>query len=403
MQYGRIENVITDQNMFWSLKRRMKDTSWKESVQRYVHHFAVKNHRQVQIIQSGAEPALNNSTMHMTLVERGKKRDINAVCIDSRVVQGCLCDSCITPLTQPTLIYDNPASTAGKGVNHARKRVVEFIRRFVQKNGTRGFAFGFDFKSFFKSIPHTRCLHELRKVGIDEPLQRLVMFFIRKYQEQDAARMSDPEERAAEYKRIENGTAIGVTLGSQISQDMALVVPNDVDHTAKDKMRIGEFIRYMDDGLAMADTKERLLALWNKSAEVCKDIGLAFNQAKTHITSLSHGFTFLKCRYFVTESKKIVRKMCRQSIVRIRRHLKKFRAKVNTGEMLLDDVYGSVSSWLGNAKKYFMSYYSRKSITTLYYRLFHGYRLEDKTHDLLQAYRRRLRCGRGAYLAQVSR
>lgn len=121
-KYGTFENVNTIQNHLHSLQKRRKDTEWKGSVQSYIQHAPVKIYRAKHDLNDGVLN-VNQTIRHLVVNERGKRRNCHAIMIDSRVIQGSLCDSSITPLTQPSLIYDNPASTKGKGVSFARRRV----------------------------------------------------------------------------------------------------------------------------------------------------------------------------------------------------------------------------------------------------------------------------------------
>ena len=84
--YGRIERVITNQHLFRSLMKRRKGTDWKQSVMDYVFHAIVRNKRQKDEILAGAHPEPSR-IKKIGLYERGKRRDVHAVVIDSRVVQ----------------------------------------------------------------------------------------------------------------------------------------------------------------------------------------------------------------------------------------------------------------------------------------------------------------------------
>ena len=53
---------------------------------------------------------------------------------------------------------------------------------------------------------------------------------------------------------------------------------------------------------------------------------------------ISHGFTFLKARFYLTETGKVVRKIYKKSIVRERRKLKKFVPLLESGVMSYTDV-----------------------------------------------------------------
>lgn len=369
---GDFRRVITNQNLLRSLQKRRKETEWKGSVQSYISHAIVKNKRAKDALWRG-ELNVNQSIKHLVINERGKRRDCHAIMIDARVIQGAICDSSITPLTQPSLIYDNPASTKGKGVDFARRREDRHLRRQIVEGGSDFYVLVYDFSGYFDSIRHSLCREKLRKAGQDEMLERLTMYFIRMYQAQDISLIADKEERRRRHDELENNEATGATLGSQISQNMALVIPNDLDHAIKDKHSMKHYQRYMDDG-NVTGTKEELHSLRKVIAEMCDRLGLKLNQKKTHIIRARRGFTFLKVRYVVTETGRIIKTIAKSGIVRMRRKLKKFRKKVEQGQMSRRDVYNSFMSWYGTAKKVASTYRQRKRMLNLYNSLFHQYR-----------------------------
>lgn len=374
-QHGMFENVITMQNLHRSLKHRRKEVEWKGSVQRYIAHAPVRLKRTKDELLAGDKLSINRTIRRRKIYERGKARDIHAIMIDARVIQGCLCDSCITPLSQPTLIYDNPASTAGKGVSHARRRNKKFLLSEVRKHGTDLYAMSYDYTGYFKSIRHSVCRVKLTKIGLDDRLTNLTMEFIKMYLAQDFTFIRDRAERDALMRRLAADELEGATLGSQISQDMALLVPNGVDHAVKDRQHTKSYIRFMDDGIAYgtkSDMESLLDVVRSKSSEVC----LNLNQKKTQIVKMTKGTTFLKVQYIVTRSRRIICKLAHDSVVRERRKLKKFRAMIDRGEMALHDAYVSFKTWCGNVKRIASTYRQRKRMLCLYNSLFHGYGLK---------------------------
>ena len=368
-KYGRIERVITNQSLFTSLMKRRKGTDWKQSVMDYLFHAIVRNKRLKDTVLSGGHPEPNR-IKKISLYERGKRRDVHAVVIDSRVLQGALCDNCITPLTQPGLIHDNPASTRGKGVSWTRKRIMRHICRQIRKTGQSTYALVFDIRHFFDSISHSLCEDVFRGVYMDEELISLAMHFIRMYQIFKARAARDTER----IRLLMQGKGVGVSLGSQISQDMALCAPNALDHFVKDTARIKPYIRYMDDGYA-SGTKEQMLALQKGITDTVVSLGFELHASKSRVVKLSRGFTYLKIRYTASESGHIIRRVSRSGIVRMRRKLKRLRGLMDQGKVTLDDVFVSVKSWIGNVKRYAHSYRTRKRILRLYRDLFGGYRM----------------------------
>lgn len=369
-QYGRIDRVITNQNLFRSLMKRKKGTDWKQSVMDYCFHAPVRNKRAKDAILAGAHPE-PSKIKRLGLYERGKRRDVHAVVIDSRVIQGALCDNCITPLTRPGLIHDNPASTKGKGVTWARNRILRHIRKQYRKTGNDTWVLVYDIRHFFDTIRHDLCEKIFRSVYMDDMLTSLAMHFIKMYQVFDARSRNDPEK----IKLLERGEGIGVSLGSQISQDLALCAPNELDHFVKDYAGIGPYMRYMDDGHAEGG-KAEMLDLRQKVIERAAALGFQLHETKTRIVKTSRGFIYLKIRYTVTKTGHIIRRIARDGIVRMRRKLKKLHGLVMAGRVKLYDVFLALKSWLGNAKKYCHSYRTRKRILNLYHKLFRSYRME---------------------------
>jgi len=369
-KYGRIDRVMTNQNLLRSLMKRRKGTDWKQSVMDYFFHAIVRNKRAKDAILAGAHPEPSR-IKKITLYERGKRRDVHAVVIDSRVIQGVICDCCITPLTQPGLIHDNPASTKNKGVTWTRNRIMRQLRRQIRRTGTATWALVYDIRHFFDTIRHDLCEKIFREARMDEGLISLAMHFIKMYQVFDARNHNDREKIGL----LEAGKGVGVSLGSQISQDLALCAPNALDHYIKDVERIKPYLRYMDDGHAEGSKKE-MLALRERIIDRAAALGFELHESKTRIVKLSRGFVYLKIRYSATETGHIIRRICRDGIVRMRRKLKRLRRLVDQGRVTLNDVFLSLKSWLGNAKKYCHSYRTRKRILSLYHDLFKSYRME---------------------------
>ena len=268
----------------------------------------------------------------------------------------------------------SPDSTKGKGVSHARRRIQRHLEKQIRKSGADFHVFCYDLKGYFDSILHSRCRHELRKAGQDAVLEEMTMRFIKMYQAQDISLLTDSQERKQKMEELEADKARGATLGSQISQDMALVIPNDVDHFIKDKMRVKHNIRYMDDGNIIHDSKHFLKNLQEAVGDRFAEIGLTLNPKKTCIVKATKGFMFLKVFYRVTNTGKIVKKIAKSGIIRMRRKLKKFRRLVDKGVMRLDDVFNSFKSWWGTARDIAQTYRQRKRMLNLYNRLFHQYR-----------------------------
>lgn len=369
-------SVITTQHFVDALVKCRKGVSWKGSVQIYTANAVTHIHCTRGQLIHGKLPELA-SIKRIVLYERGKKRIICPIIISDRMIQRVLCDYALVPRIKDTLIYDNGASMKGKGVDFTRKRLMHHLKGAIKDFGPNFYALTFDFKSFFDSIPHKTCLDVLKKIFSDRYIIGLTIGIIKSYQRSTIKNIRNKSVREKQMALLDANMMHGITLGSQVSQIMALVVPNKLDHYIKDVAGVRHFIRYMDDGVIFSNSKDFLHRLYEQMKKICAELGLRFNDKKTKIVKVSNGFVFMKVRYHVTETGKIVRTLAKAGIVRMRRKLKKFRRLVDALAMTMDDVFNSIQSWF--AHSYIANaYHARKNMTKLYNELFDGYRLTKK-------------------------
>jgi hypothetical protein len=97
---------------------------------------------------------------------------------------------------------------------------------------------------------------------------------------------------------------------------------------------------------------------------------ITINAKKTRIVKLEQGVEFLKGKYFLLKSGRILRRPCKDSTIRMRRKLKKFRMLIDSGKMSFSDLRTSYQSWRGNYKKRFDAYHRIRFMDKLYYNLF---------------------------------
>jgi hypothetical protein len=346
-QYDDFERVIDIDNLYQSLKESARGVSWKESVQRYEAN-ALRN-----IIETRRKlltgENVQNGFVEFTLRERGKIRHIRSVHISERIVQKCLCNQVLVPILSNSLIYDNGASIKGKGVHFAIKRFIAHLSMFYRKNNhsNKGYALLIDFSKFFDNIDHSILFELLKKKIKDERIIDLTMKFVTVFG---------------------NGRSLG--LGSQVSQILAIYDPNDLDHVIKEKLEIKYYGRYMDDIYLIHSDKEYLKYCFGEIKKICDKLKITINAKKSRIVKLEQGVDFLKGKYFLLPSGKILRRPCRDSTARMRRKLKKFRILIDSGKMSFSDLRMSYQSWRGNYKKRFNAYHRIGFMDKLYYDLF---------------------------------
>lgn len=342
------EKVFSYGNFVRSAKKCTKGVSWKASVQAYHLRAISKTYTDYRLLKDGKVPRCT-SRKEIAITERGKIRVITPIHIKDRVIQKTLCDNALVPVFRRKLIYDNGASLKGKGVGFSRKRLEKHLRRATRTFGPDFYVMTYDIKNFFGSIPHRQCRKMLEKYFCRE-LANIAMEIIKNPIREKINRIRDGKERAKQLRDLEEDKINGICLGSQESQIMALIVPNSIDHYIKDRKQMKFYIRYMDDGVLIAKTKEELKEIFAELKMIMESIGMRFHERKTRITKARKGFTFLKVKYHITKTGKIIRRLTPKGTARMRRKLKKFRRKVDAGEMTLTNVYESMQSWMSHSK-----------------------------------------------------
>ena len=337
------EEVFSYKHLYDAYKKCRRNVSWKASVQKYITQaplFVNQTHKQLMDGKFRSK-----GFYEFDLNERGKIRHIRSVTINERVVQRCLCDYALVPMLSRTLIYDNSASLKGKGYHFAVRRVCQHLREHYRKYGTEGYVLLFDFKKFFDSVPHVLCKKILKQEFTDQRIINLTSHFIDMFGD------------------------VGLGLGSQISQTFALASANRIDHYFKECCGIRGYTRYMDDGIAIHHSKKYLKMCLKRMKEICRELGLEINENKTQIVKITHGFTYLKARLTMTEKGRVIKRICKTSVTRARRKLKKLAVRFADGLMTYEDIYTAFQSWKAYARN-FSSFNTVRNMEKLYNELF---------------------------------
>ena len=345
-KYGEFDNyeaVFSYEHLYRSYQHCRKGVAWKASVQKYITQAPLNVHKAYMSLMK--ERYKSPGFYEFDLYERGKKRHIRSTVIAERVVQHCLCDYAIVPMVSRTFIYDNGASMKRRGYDFAVRRITQHLHEHYRKYGQEGYVLLFDFSKFFDNVSHEVVKGIFRKEFTDERLIKIANHLIDVFGDK------------------------GLGLGSQISQVMALASANRVDHYVKEMLRIHAYGRYMDDGYLIHQSKEYLHECLAKIQVICDELGITLNRKKTQIVKLSHGFTWLKVRFFLTSKGKVIKRIHRSSVTRMRRRFKKLYPMFVEGRITLEDVNNSWQSWRSHAMR-FSSYHTIMNAQAQYERLF---------------------------------
>lgn len=314
------DEVFSFKNYYKASRKCRLGVSWKASVQRYLMH-ELRN-VSVTLRKHRSRTYKERPFTEFTKCENKKVRKITKCYIDDRPTQKCLTEECLLKALRPSLIYDNGACLKCKGIDFAKQRLHCHLERYYRQHHTnQGYALLFDFKSYFASIPHKLLVEKVSKYIKDKHLISL-------------------------YEQLVNDHKgeVGLGLGSQISQISAIFYPNKIDHRIKEQMHIKHYVRYMDDGVLIHESKEHLQKCLAELRELCAELKITLNEKKTQIADIRHGFNFLQRFWFVTDTGKVIEKASKASIVRERRKLK----KLDKHKVSLASFDQSFNSWRGS-------------------------------------------------------
>jgi len=273
----KFEEVIAVNTLWKSMKECFRGVGWKASTQNVRYQQLTTLSKLYRSLHK--EKYKSVGFCNFQKKERGKTRDIQATHITERIVQKCLCKYLWKVFT-PNLIKYNSASQKGRGVTYARK---EFIRAYKSNNE---WVLTYDIKSYFANIDHSTSKRLFKRFIMDEKTLRLCYQLIDEFEGET-----------------------GVGLGSEISQILAIVYLNDIDHEGENR---GDYGRYMDDGYFFGSRKA--VRKFRKYLE--KDlvrIGLRLNK-KTQENRVKNGAVFLKRLHKGEEV--LFTSQCRKNIMR---------------------------------------------------------------------------------------
>lgn len=324
-KYDDFDVLCNRQNLYDAATAAKKHVMWKGTVQRWSINQLLNTEKLRRDLIAGKD--VRKGFSRFVVCERGKKRNISAVKFYERVVQKCLCQNILYPLYTKSLLYDNAASQKGKGTKFANDRLVTALKRFYKRNGTEGYALLVDFKGYFENINHDVLKEKYRRFFKDKKLLSYIDAFVDAYGDK------------------------GLGLGSETSQMHAIFYPNEIDHAITEQCKGVSYGRYMDDSYIIAKEKSTVIKALHILRQWCERLKIILSPKKTMLVKIRGGLKWLKTKFFLGKSGKVIKKPSRRSVVIERRKLKKQLEIVAAGGMKIAELLQSLESWAGSMKR----------------------------------------------------
>lgn len=320
-----ISNAARLDNIHEAARDAAKGVRWKASVQRYMIHSLRNSFYARRDLLAGND--IRKGFVRFHVIERGKDRAIAAPRFSERVIQKAVTRTVMAPAVWPTLTPGCAANMRGRGTDYALMRLKGQLAEHYRRHGAEGYVLLMDFSDYFGTIDHGTALDLVMKT------------------------LTDPA--AVEFMRlqIEVNGRIGLGLGSEPNQALAVAIPSPLDHLGERWRGIEASGRYMDDSYFIALDKETLWRFLDAARALCSSLGITINERKTRVVKLTRGFTFLKKRFRFTESGRIVVTPIPKSLARERRKLRTHARMVAEGSMTLEQAYVSYMSFRGSLER----------------------------------------------------
>lgn len=263
-----------------------------------------RNRAEVQLFSSDLWLHLGNIQNHLLhgtysmgayrsfVVYEPKKREILAAPFIDRVVQHAILNV-LEPIWNRCMIEETYACRKGKGTHIGAEKIQQWLRDLSKHQPTETiWIVKTDFSGYFRNIRHSDLkMIVRRKIACQKTLLAL-----------DSIIDSTPK-------------GVGIPVGNLTSQWLANLLGNEIDQAIKRTLRVKRYLRYMDDCLAIFQTKAEAEFYLSEITRLSTELGLAFS--KTSVHRASQGVNMLGYRIWPTH--KLIRK---RAIVKFRKDIK---------------------------------------------------------------------------------
>ena len=130
------DEVMSFGNLCRAGKACCNGARWKTSTINFETNLLSESLKTYETLQNGTRKF--RGFQSFTTIEHGKERNIDALPIQERAIQKCLCSNLLTRAYSRSFIYDNGASLADKGMDFQLKRLKKHLQDHYRKFGTEG-------------------------------------------------------------------------------------------------------------------------------------------------------------------------------------------------------------------------------------------------------------------------
>jgi retron-type reverse transcriptase len=325
------EDVISFANLLRAATKARRGKRFRPSVAAF--HFDLE-HVLWQLHEELAARTYRPGPYRSFYIYEPKQRLISAAPYRDRVVHHAL-TNILEPIYERCFIADSYACRRGKGTHAAVKRCQHYARRFR-------YVLKADVQKFFPSMDHEVLKGLLARKIKDPGVLWLAGLLIDH---------SNPQEPVWDWFPGDDlftpcDRRRGLPLGNQTSQFFANVYLDPLDHFVTEQLRLGAYIRYVDDFLLFADDKRLLAEVRGQIGALLAGLRLRLHPAKSVVFPVAQGIRFLGYRVFATH-----RLLTKENVRRFRRRVRRMQRAYATGKQSLAEIWPRLMSWIGHARQ----------------------------------------------------
>lgn len=327
---GLWETLTSFENLHEAARRAALGKKTRPDVAAFLLEQDTELVRLRQELESGA---YRPGPYHEFRIDEPKPRLISAAPFRDRVVHHTL-TQVLEPVFERRFSRDSFACRKGFGSHLALQRAREAAGRFR-------YVLKCDIRKYFPSIDH-EILKQLlaRTVKCRRTLSLAALIIDCSNLQEDVMHYFPGDDLFTPSQRRR-----GLPLGNQTSQFFANVYLNPLDQMVNRELRPESYIRYVDDFLLFAESREALIEMRSRIEDRLAGLRLRVHERKSQVYRCSVGVTFLGWRVFPGHTR-----LVRGSVVRFQRRMREMQSAFTEGKIGWDEIRPRIHAWIGHAQ-----------------------------------------------------
>lgn len=328
-RYGNLYPQITDfENLLLASRKAQKGKRYRDNILEFNYHL---EYELLQLQQELATKTYQPGSYRTFHIRDPKSRLISAAPYRDRVVHHALCNV-IVPIFEKEWIADTYANRKGYGTHRA-------LRRFTQFARSSRYVLQCDIRKYFPSIDH-----EILKALISHKIKCPNTLWLI----DSIIDNSNEQEPVIQYFRGDDMLTPalrrhGIPIGNLTSQTWANVYLSGFDHWIKEKLKVRQYIRYVDDFSLFSDDRSFLVECLPAIVEYLAQLRLKIHPVKTQLFECKQGCNFLGFRIFPNTIR-----VKNENLRRARKRVKRLQKDFNEDKIGVDKINQSIQSWVAH-------------------------------------------------------